>query len=282
MSSARKTYAHLVAHAAKLPIQLTDYEVASWLWPRMQRRFPVALACVLMPDHLHLLTPTPCEEAARHELALLIGSMGRSGGERGRIRFDRIPPCLLDDDPAKLTRQTRYIALNPQRAGLVDDPLAWLWSTHRDVVGTVARPWVTADRLAADLGRSPDGFARDWHRYVTREDGVPIAAQTFPVPAAPTSFTAHPLEDVASAVARSMRARVSDIQKRGPVRSLFLVVAPLVGWTSSSLLASYCDVTTRAIQKSFHRPPPVAIDAALLCLGARDLRSSANAHLAAG
>lgn len=268
----REKYAHLVARAYHLPVTLVDEEVAHWLWPRLQRRFPLALACVLMPNHSHLVTPASSVESVQHELSALLGSMARSGGVRQEIRFEPLPPVLLDDDPVKLARQVRYAALNPQRAGLSRDPLAWLWSTHRDAVGMVARPWVTADRLAASLGRPHEDFARTWHEYVAREDGILLDARALPTPAAPTPFAAYPLEAVADAVAQSMRARVTDIRQRGPVRDLFLVVAPLVGWTSSSLLARYCDVTPRSVQRSFLRPPPVAIEAALLCLGAGDIR----------
>jgi hypothetical protein len=271
-SSTRWTYVHLVARADRLPVPLTDDAVAQWLWPRMQRRFPLAIAAVLMPTHTHILTPARCAEAARHRLAMLTGALSRSGGVRNAIRFEPIPPALLDDDPVKLARQTRYVALNPQRARLVDDPLDWTWSTHRDVVGAVARPWVTADRLAPALDRSPDGFAEWWHGYVGREDDADEDALWFPTAATPTLFAKHSLDDVARAVAASMRANVSDIQKRGPVRSLFLVVAPLAGWRDSAVLASYCGITPRAVQKSFHRMPPVAIDAALLCLGDARLR----------
>jgi len=270
----RLTFAHLVARADRLPVPLTRDEVAHWLWPRLQRCFPLALGCVLMPNHLQLVTPAQCADAARGTLARLLGGLARSGGVRAGIRFEPIPPVLLQDDPTTIARQTRYVALNPLRRALVKDPLSWEWSTHSDVVGAVARPWITASRLAAAQGRSADGFARSWHRYVAREDDAESGAVTSPSPAAPTAFAASAIEDVARPVARSLRAHASDVRRRGPVRDLFLVVAPLVGWDRPALLASYCDVTTRAVQKSFHRAPPVAIEAAVLCLGDSRLRGA--------
>lgn len=263
-----------MARADRLPIPLHCNEVAHWLWPRLQRSYPLALGCVLMPNHLHLVTPARCADAARRTLAALLGALARSGGVRRGIRFEPVPPVLLQDDPLTIARQTRYAALNPLRRGLVTDPLAWEWSTHRDVVGAVARPWVTAPRLADALGRAREGFARWWHRYVAREDDAADDATTFPLPAPFTRFAAAPLEDVARAVAHSMRAGVADVHRRGPVRDLFLVVAPLVGWDWPALLADYCDITPRAVQKSFHRQPPVAIEAALLCLGDPRLRAA--------
>ena len=73
----------------------------------------------------------------------------------------------------------RYTVLNPSRAGIVDDPLSWPWSTHRDVVGAIADPWVTAERLGAALG-SRMASAQDIHAYVSGDPSVAIAGTPFP------------------------------------------------------------------------------------------------------
>jgi len=260
-------FVHLVARAYRLPISLTHHDVAMWLWPRLQRAFPFAFAVVLMPNHLHILTPAKHEDVARNQLALILGNLARSGGTRAGIRFEPIPKVQLQRDPSKLMRQARYIVLNPVRAKLVNDPLAWPWSTHRDVLGAVDRPWVSASRLASVLGRSPREFSRWWHQYVARDDATCPDARRFPAPAQLTSFSSVPLESVAYAVASATRSRVAEIRRRGRARELFLTVAVRVGWDQSCRLAAFCEITQRAVQKAARRQPSHALDAVLLCLG---------------
>src|SRR5690606_4640083 len=134
--------------------------------------------------------------------------------------------------------------------------------------------WVELDRLAAAVGRDPDGFATWWHRYVAREDRVPRAALVLPQRARVTPFADVGLTAVASAVASALRTRSEDVRRRGPTRDLFLAVAAQVGWDRASLLARACAITPRAVQKARSRPiAPAALDAALLCLGDARLRT---------
>lgn len=267
------TFVHLVARALRYVAPLTHDDVAVWLWSHLTRTFPLALAAVLMPNHLHLVALARDAEAARARLAGLLGALLRSGGARSGLVFEAVPRVVLENDPGKLLRQVRYVALNPVRAGLVDDPLAWRWSTHRDVMGAVASPWVDRDRLAAAVGNDPEGFAAWWHRYVAREDRVPRTALALPERARVTPFADVALTAVASAAASALRTRPEDVRHRGPTRDLFLAVAPQVGWDRASLLARACDVTPRAVQKARRRTVPApALDAALLCLGDARLR----------
>jgi hypothetical protein len=265
-------FVHLVARAWRLPVSLTHDEVAPWIWSHLEAVFPLALGAVLMPNHLHLLAGATLDDDPRAQLAKLIGGLLRSGGRRAELRFEPVAPGLVHDDPVKLLRQGRYLALNPVRSRLVDDPLEWRWSTHRDVVGAIARPWVSAERFARAVGRSPRGFEAWWQRYVAREEEVPRAAQVIPTPAAFTAFAEAPLTAVAAASASALRTRPSDVRRRGPTRDLFLAVAPRTGWDRSSLLARFCGLTPRGVQKSRRRPPPSALSAALLCLGDERLR----------
>lgn len=272
------TCVHLVARAEHLPVSLVDDAVAPRLWRGLERGFPLALAAVLMPNHIHLLvqlaglTVNDAADEARARLGAVLRSLSRAGGPAGAVRFAPIPRPVPEDDPVKILRQARYIALNPVRADLVRDPLLWTWSTHRDVVGAVAHPWVTARRLAEAVGRRADDFAPWWHRYVAREDGLDVSARSFPVAARPSDIADVPLTAVVRASASALRTRPEDVRRRGPTRRLVLALAPLLGWDRSRLLATVCGVTPRAIQLARHRAPPGALDAALLCLGDERLR----------
>ena len=62
-------------------------------------------------------------------------------------------------DAAHLRRQGLSDARNAAGHGYVSDPLSWPWTTHRDMLGAVVEPWVTADALAEALGAPRRGHA---------------------------------------------------------------------------------------------------------------------------
>ena len=49
--------------------------------------------------------------------------------------WGRVPVPKVLTGRKELSTTIRYVVLNPCHARLVDDPLAWWWSTLRDVVG---------------------------------------------------------------------------------------------------------------------------------------------------
>jgi REP element-mobilizing transposase RayT len=263
------TYVHLVVHTESRSPRLTDPAIASPLWASLQAAFPAALGAVIMPDHLHVLTPArDAEEARRRLIRVTRSAMRRHRG----LRFGPVPEERLETDRGKLARRARYLALNPIRAGLSTDPLEWTWSTLRDVVGAVARPWVTAAHLADALGRPREGFERWFQQYVAREDSVPPTALAPPVAARETRFADQPIVAVGHAAASALRAAPAAVRRRGPVRRLFLALAYRVGWGRAQLLAELCGVSRRAVEKARHRQPPQWLEAALLCLGDPRLR----------
>lgn len=265
-------YFHLAARVVRGSAPASSYEVGAWLWPRMRETFPKALGAVLMPDHAHVVGEGDAQEA-RVALARVLGNCARGPHPVATLRW------TLSDDPSsftdtlKVSRNVRYVALNPVRAGLVDDPLEWTWSTHRDLVGAVADPWVTSDRLARALGWSTRRVQSEWHTHVSRDGGRATSPQ-------PTPFEPHlgeldgeaPLSWIAAAAAAATRGHPNDIKKRGPTRAIYLALTQQAGWRSTSLIAERCDMTTRAVRAAWAQPHPPGLQAALLCLGDPRLR----------
>ncbi|NUO50784.1 MAG: hypothetical protein HOV80_18180 [Polyangiaceae bacterium] len=258
---------HLTARSAPRRIDCSTREIASWLWPRLREAFPRALAAVVMPDHVHIVTPFA--DRTLVDLARVLGNCARGPAGVNALRWMPADAPSRFDDPIKIARNVRYVALNPVRAGLVSDPLSWLWSTHRDVVGATVDPWVTEERLAAALGWSHRHLAEDWHAYVTKDAGAP------PTPP-PRAFEADvgeaPLSWIATAASSATRSELRDISRRSRARTLFLALSRRAGWRSPSLVAARCNITERAVRKAWAHPPPAGLDAALLCLGDSRLR----------
>jgi hypothetical protein len=69
---------------------------------------------------------------------------------------------------------SRYIVLNPVRAGMVAHAGAWPWSSYRMVVGREsAPPWLPTDWLLAQFGRPRTRATAAYRRFVHNGVGAP-------------------------------------------------------------------------------------------------------------
>jgi hypothetical protein len=261
---------HLVARVGHGGPSLDEGPLAERLWTTLRRNFPDALAVVIMPDHIHLVAAvTSAEEVARRRLAVALGKLGPW--------WHAVPPPALIPNAEHLRRQIRYVSLNPCRARLVHDPLSWLWSTHRDVVGATVDPWVGAKRVAAALGRSPRGFAEAHHAYVSGDPAVTVEGTPFPRPVPSRSVPTVALGRVWAAAAAATRSSPAAIERRTLTRRLFVQLAFDQGWRNATLLARLCQTSRRAVYYALTPPLTVALSAARLCLGdARLLTAGEN------
>ncbi|GAB2877426.1 transposase [Uliginosibacterium flavum] len=123
------------------------------------REAGVALhAYVLMPDHAHLLVTAPTEAAAGNLMQRLGRRYVRWFNDRhfrsgtlweGRYRSTVVEPGEW------LLAASRYIELNPVRAGHVADPEHYLWSSCRHHLGLEPDPLISDHALYWGLGNTP-------------------------------------------------------------------------------------------------------------------------------
>ncbi len=249
--------------------QLSDLETGSLVWTQLRRAFVVALAAILMPDHLHLLLHGP-PTMIRRRLRTLISGLRRSKGPAAALRWLPIElPSVVPNNVKHCSRQIRYVALNPCRDGLAADPLAWPLSTYRDVMGGVADPWVTAAQLAKTLGRREAGFRSALHRYVSSDPSVHVGGTALPIAVQATSVASAGLTAIAEAAASATRSRPAGIRSAGATRDLFLRLARHCGWTQTRPLAEACGISSAGVRASLRRTQhdTVGVAAAALCLG---------------
>ena len=96
----------------------------------------------LMPNHYHLLIETPAGGLGRGMKRLngvYTQWYNAKQARTGHLYQGRYRSKLVDKD-AYLLQLVRYIARNPVRAGLADQPERWLWSSSRALFGQVAPP----------------------------------------------------------------------------------------------------------------------------------------------
>ncbi len=225
---------HLVARTAARARPFQHRIACADLWHRIGRTFDL-VACVLMPDHVHVLAQIERESAPRSFARVLSAFRLRMQATgRPELVFDWEPlpqPEKVQHDRRHIARTVRYIHLNPSRDALCNDPLEWEWSTHRDWVGAVARPGVDRARWARAMGRRlPAGI--DWlHEYVASDPSVPRPKPLVdPGPYLVGQEKDASLDAIASAVSRVLRSACSAPREFGPAeRRLFLLAA--ARWT---------------------------------------------------
>jgi REP element-mobilizing transposase RayT len=106
----------------------------------------VVYAWALMPNHFHILARTggqPLSASMRRLLTGYVVNFNRRHRRVGHLFQNRYKSIVCEEDPY-LLELTRYIHLNPLRAGLVDDMAALNrcpWAGHSALMGEVAREW---------------------------------------------------------------------------------------------------------------------------------------------
>lgn len=113
-------------------------------------------AYVLMTNHVHLLlTPQSGDGISK-----VMQSVGRYYVQYFNHQYKRIgtlwegryKSTLLDSEHYLFTCY-RYIELNPVRAGMVDHPSEYPWSSYRYNATGVTNPMITPHQMYTDLGR---------------------------------------------------------------------------------------------------------------------------------
>jgi putative transposase len=100
------------------------------------------LAYCVMPNHYHLLVETPKADLSRgmHRIKTrYVTWFNRRHGVEGHL-FERRFRSVGVDGTAHLLELFRYIAQNPVRASLCDDPLDWPWSSFAATAGLAPSP----------------------------------------------------------------------------------------------------------------------------------------------
>jgi putative transposase len=112
-------------------------------------------AYCLMPNHYHLLVETPRPNLSRG-MQRLNATYSQGFNARhdrvGHVLQGRFSAILVERD-SHLLEVSRYVVLNPVRAGLVDSAEAYAWSSLRATIGLEPAPgWLAAVDLLAGFG----------------------------------------------------------------------------------------------------------------------------------
>jgi hypothetical protein len=238
----------------------TEREVCARFWARLRSRFKKVLGCTLMPDHLHLLVEFASAEALRRLMAVELSSFARSLGRGPLWQPISLPTSI--PNLQHLRRQIRYVNLNPCRAKIVDDPLKWEWSTHRDVIGATRGDWMDWETLGRAFGYSSESFARRFHEYVSADPDVEVEGTELPERIEAGQLVAS-FSSIEWAVLQSTRVSARDLRMSTPERRLLLLAAGRLGGASRERMSEWVGIRPRAIQDALRAPVSAVEERAL-------------------
>ena len=112
------------------------------------------LAYCWMTNHLHLAVrvgDVPLAEPMQRLAMRYSRHIHRDAGLVGHL-FERRYRAILVDADCYLKSLVRYIHLNPVVAGMVPEPMAYRWSSHRDYLGRPSVPWLDPDFVLGMFG----------------------------------------------------------------------------------------------------------------------------------
>jgi REP element-mobilizing transposase RayT len=133
---------------------LDTYDIECWDVCAMTNHFHLAL----WPNHPNI------SQAMQHLNGEFAGWWNREHRTVGHVYQGRFKAQIVQDDDYVRTL-TRYIALNPVRAGLVTAPEAWPWSSYRHIAGLApAPPYLMPDRVLARFGPGELDVVRQRYR----------------------------------------------------------------------------------------------------------------------
>ena len=126
-------------------------------------------AYCLMGNHYHLLIETPegnLSNGMRQLNQVYTQRYNRAHGSVGHLFQGRFKAVLIEKDE-HLLEVCRYVVLNPVRAGIVEHPKRWRWSSYGATAGLRKAPaWLETDWLLSQFGRRVKSAQREYRRFV--------------------------------------------------------------------------------------------------------------------
>jgi REP element-mobilizing transposase RayT len=127
------------------------------------------LAYCLMTNHYHLFVQTAhgnLSKGMRQLNGVFTQWSNRRHRRSGHLFQGRYKGILVDSD-SYFREVSRYVVLNPVRAGMVADPADWPWSSYRATAGLESPPsWLAVDAVLAAFGRKRAEVQEGYRRFV--------------------------------------------------------------------------------------------------------------------
>lgn len=126
---------------------------------------------VLMGNHYHLLIETPepnLSRGMRQLNGVYTQDFNRTHQRVGHLFQGRYKAVVIEKDEY-LLEVSRYIVLNPVKAGMVRNPEEWEWSSYRALAGNSTAPdFLTVDWIRSQFGKEEKKVGNAYVEFVRR------------------------------------------------------------------------------------------------------------------
>jgi putative transposase len=162
-------------HREKLFKGTRDYEKFIQYLEKAAERFALIVhTYCLMGNHYHLVveTPEPNLSTTMQWLNVSYATyFNRKQDRSGHLFQGRFKAILIEVD-AYLNQVSRYIHLNPVRAGIVESPGKYRWSSYATFVGErIPQKFLKTDRLLCNFGKNNKEARKNYREFV---EGIDI------------------------------------------------------------------------------------------------------------
>jgi len=134
----------------------------------------VCHAYCLMGNHYHLMIETPQANLSRGMRQLngvYTQRFNRAHDRVGHVFQGRFKSIVVEKD-AYLLELSRYVALNPVRAGMVENVADWPWSSYRATAGlSLAPAFLDVEWLLSQFGDSAQRARAAYARFISEGIG---------------------------------------------------------------------------------------------------------------
>jgi putative transposase len=160
-------------------IYLDDADRTHWLalFGHVCKRFNwVCHAYCLMDNHYHIVVETAegnLSRGMRQLNGVYTQTFNRAHNRVGHVYQGRYKAILVEKE-SYLLELTRYVVLNPVRAGRVNNVDQWPWSSYSAMIGRSSRPeWLQTDWILGQFGKQRKRAVAAYKDFVRARVGLP-------------------------------------------------------------------------------------------------------------
>ena len=224
-----------------------------------------------MTNHYHLILETAdgnLSRGMRHLNGLYSQYFNRRHELVGHLFQGRYKAILVQRE-TYLLELTRYVVLNPVRAGFVTSPDAWRWSSHACVMGTVpASAWLDTTSTLRQFGTERASAVEAYLRYVMEGIGSesPLKNTRHQMLLGDEAFMAEPSNTTRHekfpAIAKTQRRAVSlsleEYQVRYPDRDDAMAQAYHSTAYTMEQIAAHFGVSSKTVSRAVNALVPIS------------------------